>query len=88
MVVDQTVAAQAGLASSLESGTKLYISNLDYGVSNDDLKVIIVPSLFGSSSFRGRFWIAKFDFSSSCGVSNVIVDFNRSLNNVLLKIMQ
>ncbi|CAM9003606.1 unnamed protein product [Rhodiola kirilowii] len=38
MFVDQTVAAQAGRASSLETGTKLYISNLDYGVSNDDIK--------------------------------------------------
>ncbi|KAL9247689.1 hypothetical protein vseg_021096 [Gypsophila vaccaria] len=27
-----------GGASSIETGTKLYISNLDYGVSNDDLK--------------------------------------------------
>lgn len=27
-----------GGASSIETGTKLYISNLDYGVSNDDIK--------------------------------------------------
>ncbi|KAL2899071.1 THO complex subunit 4A [Bienertia sinuspersici] len=27
-----------GGASSIETGTKLYISNLDYGVSNDDVK--------------------------------------------------
>ncbi|CAM8898056.1 unnamed protein product [Rhodiola kirilowii] len=38
MFVDQTVAAQAGRASSFQTGTKLYISNLDYGVSNDDIK--------------------------------------------------
>uniref|UniRef100_A0A7N0UMA0 RRM domain-containing protein n=1 Tax=Kalanchoe fedtschenkoi TaxID=63787 RepID=A0A7N0UMA0_KALFE len=38
MFVDRTVAAQAGKVSSLETGTKLYISNLDYGVSNDDIK--------------------------------------------------
>ncbi|XP_052203247.1 THO complex subunit 4A-like [Diospyros lotus] len=32
-------AAQAGgRASSIETGTKLYISNLDYGVSNEDIK--------------------------------------------------
>lgn len=28
----------AGRASSIETGTKLFISNLDYGVSNDDIK--------------------------------------------------
>ncbi|XP_055833047.1 THO complex subunit 4A isoform X2 [Solanum dulcamara] len=27
-----------GRASSIETGTKLYISNLDYGVSNEDIK--------------------------------------------------
>ncbi|XP_015058964.1 THO complex subunit 4A [Solanum pennellii] len=37
---DQAVAfGQAGgRASSIETGTKLYISNLDYGVSNEDIK--------------------------------------------------
>lgn len=25
----------------MESGTKLYISNLDYGVTNEDIKVVI-----------------------------------------------
>ncbi|BBH04832.1 RNA-binding family protein with RRM/RBD/RNP motifs [Prunus dulcis] len=30
--------AQAGRASAIETGTKLYISNLDYGVSNEDIK--------------------------------------------------
>ena len=29
-----------GRPSAIETGTKLYISNLDYGVSNDDIKVI------------------------------------------------
>ncbi|KAH9609226.1 hypothetical protein KSS87_004043 [Heliosperma pusillum] len=28
-----------GGSSSIETGTKLYISNLDYGVSTDDVKV-------------------------------------------------
>ncbi|XP_072975080.1 THO complex subunit 4B-like [Typha angustifolia] len=30
--------APAGRASAIETGTKLYISNLDYGVSNEDIK--------------------------------------------------
>ncbi|TKY67329.1 THO complex subunit 4A [Spatholobus suberectus] len=43
LYADQHVAvsgypAQGGRASSIETGTKLYISNLDYGVSNDDIK--------------------------------------------------
>ncbi|BAT90701.1 hypothetical protein VIGAN_06198100 [Vigna angularis var. angularis] len=43
LYADQPVAAagypsQGGSASSMETGTKLYISNLDYGVSNDDIK--------------------------------------------------
>lgn len=32
---------QAGRASAIQTGTKLYISNLDYGVSNEDIKVFI-----------------------------------------------
>ncbi|KAJ8750610.1 hypothetical protein K2173_015784 [Erythroxylum novogranatense] len=32
------LATQAGRASAIETGTKLYISNLDYGVSNEDIK--------------------------------------------------
>ncbi|KAJ1381810.1 RNA-binding domain superfamily [Sesbania bispinosa] len=48
MYADQHVAAavypaQGGRAPSIETGTKLYISNLDYGVSNDDIKV---PSFY------------------------------------------
>ncbi|RRT40763.1 hypothetical protein B296_00040433 [Ensete ventricosum] len=34
--------ALAGRASSIETGTKLYISNLEYGVSNEDIKVMLV----------------------------------------------
>ncbi|XP_022148377.1 THO complex subunit 4A-like [Momordica charantia] len=40
MFIDQTsgFAVQAGRASAIQTGTKLYISNLDYGVSNEDIK--------------------------------------------------
>ncbi|GLU02394.1 hypothetical protein SLE2022_196460 [Rubroshorea leprosula] len=40
MFVSQAAAfpAQAGRTSAIETGTKLYISNLDYGVSNEDIK--------------------------------------------------
>ncbi|XP_050367354.1 THO complex subunit 4A [Argentina anserina] len=40
MYSDQGAAygAPAGRASAIETGTKLYISNLDYGVSNEDIK--------------------------------------------------
>ncbi|KAH0777410.1 hypothetical protein KY290_008821 [Solanum tuberosum] len=39
---DQAVAfgQASGRASSIETGTKLYISNLNYGVSKEDIKVV------------------------------------------------
>ena len=37
-------------ASSMETGTKLYISNLEYGVSNDDMKVFLLVLLAMFSS--------------------------------------
>ena len=39
MIFNGAVAAAAARSSSIESGTKLYISNLEYGVSNEDIKV-------------------------------------------------
>nr|GEU66722.1 THO complex subunit 4A [Tanacetum cinerariifolium] len=38
MYVDQGIGNVGGRASAMETGTKLYISNLDYGVSNEDIK--------------------------------------------------
>lgn len=39
--VDQVIGngGPGARSSSIETGTKLYISNLDYGVSNEDIKV-------------------------------------------------
>lgn len=48
---------QAGVgqaASSISTGTKLYISNLDYGVSNEDIKVAFFSL---SSSFLFFYYV-------------------------------
>lgn len=40
-----------GGVSTMETGTKLYISNLEYGVSNDDIKVFLLLLLLMSLKF-------------------------------------
>lgn len=45
LFADQHV-AYPGRASSIETGTKLYISNLDCGVSNDDIKVLLLSLIW------------------------------------------
>lgn len=53
--------AAGGRASSIETGTKLYISNLDYGVSNEDIKVFLSysPCIFFEMSIVLLFLILK-----------------------------
>ena len=41
-----------GGGSSIETGTKLYISNLDYGVSNEDIKVSFYSTLSKDGGFE------------------------------------
>ena len=42
--VAATGGGSGGRVSAIETGTKLYISNLDFGVSNDDIKVYASPA--------------------------------------------
>jgi len=60
-----------GGASSIETGTKLYISNLDYGVSNDDLKVklsYLLHPVFLSA-------INSFGIANGGGIQNLNISF-------------
>ncbi|THU50797.1 hypothetical protein C4D60_Mb06t24120 [Musa balbisiana] len=72
--------APAGRASSIETGTKLYISNLEYGVSNEDIK-----ELFSEVGDLKRYSI-NYDRSgrSKLNISAISVSINMSLLNLLL----
>jgi hypothetical protein len=39
-ILPQQMVLGGGSMSNTEDGTKLYISNLEYGVTNDDIKVV------------------------------------------------
>ncbi|KAG7035419.1 THO complex subunit 4A, partial [Cucurbita argyrosperma subsp. argyrosperma] len=69
MFVDQGAGfpVQAGRASSIQTGTKLYISNLDYGVSNEDIK-----ELFSEVGDMKRYGIHYDKSGRSKGTAEVV----------------
>ncbi|XVE79623.1 hypothetical protein DITRI_Ditri14bG0072900 [Diplodiscus trichospermus] len=64
---------QAGWPSAIETGTKLYISNLDYGVSNEDIK-----ELFSEAGDIKRFLIHYDRSGRSKGTAEVV--FSRRMD--------
>ncbi|KAK9123180.1 hypothetical protein Sjap_012782 [Stephania japonica] len=68
-------AQQGGRMSSIETGTKLYISNLEYGVSNEDIK-----ELFSEVGDLKRYSIHYDRSGRSKGTAEVV--FSRRLDAV------
>lgn len=66
-----------GRASAIETGTKLYISNLDYGVSNEDIKVIFTQlPLFGPLSLLPETVITVLCVYSLCVLAYLVINLN------------
>ncbi|KAK4408582.1 THO complex subunitA [Sesamum angolense] len=62
-----------GRASSIETGTKLYISNLDYGVSNEDIKL-----LYGEIDFSMLILIQLELFAEEGDLKRYHIHYDRS----------
>ncbi|GAB2274330.1 hypothetical protein Dimus_009095 [Dionaea muscipula] len=83
--VAAAAAAASAAASSIETGTKLYISNLDYGVSNEDVRecpqaLRVCPAILARTSelerWRVRRVLAKVE--RSLGEDNVLTGVAQS----------
>ncbi|KAF8402863.1 hypothetical protein HHK36_010955 [Tetracentron sinense] len=79
MFSDQAVAyaAQAGRASAIETGTKLFISNLDYGVSNEDIKEELGTISFCWSVFNIKLALQEL-FSEVGDLKRYSIHYDRS----------
>ncbi|KAF8396757.1 hypothetical protein HHK36_018388 [Tetracentron sinense] len=85
MFRDQVAAypAQAGRSSAVETGAKLYISNLDYGVSNEDIKVRFLFYLEESGiilwvGFQSEFSYVQELFSEVGDLKRYSIHYDRS----------
>ena len=74
-----------GRTSSIETGTKLYISNLDYGVSNEDIKVNFVLSICLLSLFSLPRFGLVLNFLI-CLPKLLVMDFYFYFNNVVVPV--
>lgn len=43
--------------TEIEIGTKLYVSNLDYGVTNEDIRVQFEPHIFVLNAFYTKYLV-------------------------------
>ncbi|KAH1234265.1 THO complex subunit 4A [Glycine max] len=83
LYADQHVAAagypaQGGRAASIEIGIKLYISNLDYGVSNDDIKKLLLVAHHMRFSNENKHIISVVTISIQAGKQATVEEGIRS----------